>query len=55
METVKLRLVAEISVKPRKGQSATEAARAKLDAFREAALPSQEWGILLYEDEAGRL
>ena len=45
---VKLKLTAEIEVKPRKGQDPKELARRKLDEFREAVLPT-EFGVCLYE------
>lgn len=44
MSRIKLNLVAEI-----KAENVMEARRI-LDAFRESALPSETWGISLYEN-----
>lgn len=45
IEPIKLYLVAEFEV-----ASTVEEAREKLDAFRESVMPSQNYGITLYED-----
>jgi hypothetical protein len=44
-----LKLEAEIEIFGADDEDAEELARRKLDAFREAAMPEQEWGIVLYE------
>ena len=44
-EPIKLYLVAEFEA-----ASSVEEARGKLDAFRESVMPSQNYGITLYED-----
>jgi len=44
-EPIKLYLVAEFEA-----ASSVEEARGKLDAFRESVMPSQNYGIILYED-----
>lgn len=44
-EPIRLYLVAEFEV-----ASSVEEARGRLDAFREAVMPSQNYGITLYED-----
>ena len=44
-EPIKLHLVAELEA-----VSSLEEARRRLDAFRESVMPSQNYGITLYED-----
>ncbi len=44
-EPIKLYLVAEFEA-----VSSVEEARRRLDAFRESVMPSQNYGITLYED-----
>jgi hypothetical protein len=44
-EPIKLYLVAEFEA-----VSSVEEARRRLDAFRESAMPSQNYGITLYEN-----
>lgn len=44
-EPIKLHLIAEFE-----GSSTVEDARRRPDAFRESALPSQNYGITLYEN-----
>jgi|HubBroStandDraft_4_1064222.scaffolds.fasta_scaffold3275060_1 hypothetical protein len=44
-EPIKLYLVAEFE-----GSSSVQEARRRLDAFRESVMPSQNYGITLYEN-----
>lgn len=45
---VKVYMVAEVEVPGEYADSPEEGAQTQLDAFREATLPSAEWGITLY-------
>ena len=45
---VKVFMVAEVEVPKLYEDSPEEGAQRQLDAFREATLPSSEWGITLY-------
>ena len=47
---VKMHLIAEIVVCSPNCNAAADAARRKLDAFRESTQPSADYGITIYED-----